>query len=264
MKRYLSIVLNNNFLINKTLIADDSYKLDEYISKNFNGTSDIRQKYKAIIEPFLTEHQDIIKCTEEENNRYYKGKVAILEFLDDEQVNQVRIIYKKHLKLIKQYIKEQSFMRQFVAINPYLFSPYIQNKIKFNLSKTSYEFMIKEWYNSIIEKLDYYEICRKILKLKDGTVSKKEDGAKLPELVINQSTGKTYNYIDLNTDDPDCDAFDPDTIFRPDLDDIARGIYSEDGCLLEDIMESTDEEEQAMVQKVKTYELDPDQLSFFD
>ena len=139
MQRYLSIVLDNLCTINKTLIEDESYKLDDYISKTFNDSKEVRKKFNKIIQPFLEEHYKLINCVEQKNNKRYQGQIVILEVLDDGSFKRVKVLYKTDIKIIKnEYLKNQDLIRMFIINNRDFFPRYINDKIKNKLSKPDY------------------------------------------------------------------------------------------------------------------------------
>ena len=68
MERSLSLILNgekNNLMpLNKTIFLQletmDSKQLDEYVSKKFNSSEDVRKKYSNDINQFLEQNKELI------------------------------------------------------------------------------------------------------------------------------------------------------------------------------------------------------------
>ena len=136
MERYLSIVLDHNCNISKTLVKKEKNSLDSFILNNFNNSMEIRDFYKEDIENFLSEHKNIIYNISEKTGKKYRGQIVILELLDDLSLRRVKVLYKSDLKNVREILKDQYFMRNFVLSNYNFFSSYVYNKIKYNLSKT--------------------------------------------------------------------------------------------------------------------------------
>ncbi len=258
MKRYLSIVLDKNCNISKTLIEDENYYLDRYISCNFNDSTDVRKKFDLIISNFLKNNSSFIEQIEKKNNKKYNGQIVILGVLDDGTLKRIKVIYKKDLFVIKnEFLKDQEFMRSFINDYKKYFSGYIINKSKRYLSKTDYQYMIGEWYRNIKENKNYFEICRDLLKYREIYLSNKK--------IVQNVSNKNDNISDfVNTNilgnDQD-DKYDPDIEYYPDLDELEKKKYSS----VEDYRYEEENEYIDVCEKVKTkIKQIPGQISFFD
>ena len=101
MKRYLSIVLDEKCMVSKTIIDGDSFKLDEYVSKRYNNSEEIRQEYDFIVDEFLERNKQMIENIEKKNNKKYRGQIVILEVLNDGSLKRVKVLYKNDMEKIK-------------------------------------------------------------------------------------------------------------------------------------------------------------------
>ena len=242
MQRYLSIVLDYNCTISKTLLEDSKYELDKYISSKFNNSNDVRIFFKNKIEPFLKQNEAIITSIEEKNKKKYRGQIVILQVLENGEIQRIKVIYKDDLKRIKEYLKNQNFMRLFILENKRYFSPYVINKIKRNLSKTDYERMINEWHNQVKNTVNYFDICRHLIKYKDLKS-------------LQQNNVSKFNFCD-DFDEPeylsDCDAYD-------NYEDLYKRNYDENIDTESLETEISNSKEKTLIKKIN-----PDQLSFFD
>ena len=220
MQRYLSIVLDELCIVSKTLVNDDSFKLDSFISTNFNSSEEIRDLFKSEISNFFKTNEKMIKSIEEKNHKKYRGQIVILEALDDGSIKRVRVLYKGDLvKLKKEYLKNQQLMREYITTHRKYFSDYINNKIKRNLSKTDYEYMINEWYRQIKNQDNYFEICRSVLKYFDNELKKEKQCIK--------SIKKDDNFKTTNNDTLFDNDYDLDREYHPDLDELEKNKYKE-------------------------------------
>lgn len=259
MKRYLSIVLDELCITSKSLIVDESCNLDRYILNKFSSSEDIRKCFHNEISIFLNNNANLIKSIEGRINKLYRGQIVILEVLENGSIKRVKVIYKKDIQKIKnEYLPDQNLMRKFIMYNHKYFSRYIINNTKRILSDTSYKRMIGEWYKSIKDGNDFFEICRSILKFVD--LNKKQ------EKEYNQYIGVTSNNVTYNNEEDILDDnYDPDLDFHPDLDDVLLGRYSTE----DDNFESHDNEvvDDSSKEKIKVKRKKMEiagQMSFFD
>ena len=257
MKRYLSIVLDKNCNISKTIIEDENYYLDRYISSNFNDSNEIRNKFDFVISNFLKNNIKFIEQVEKKNNKKYNGQIVILSVLDDGTLKRIKVIYKKDLILIKnELLKDQEFMRNFIRDYKKYFSNYIINKSKRYLSNTDYQYMIGEWYRNIKENINYFEICRDLLKYREIYLSNK----KIVQNTLNKNDNIS-DFVNTNILDDQDGKDDPDIEYHPDLDELEKLKYS---CV-EDYHYEEENEYIDVCEKVKTkIKQIPGQISFFD
>lgn len=257
MKRYLSIVLDEKCLVSKTIIDGDSFKLDEYVSKRYNNSEEIRNEYDFIVDEFLERNKQMIENIEKKNNKKYRGQIVILEVLNDGSLKRVKVLYKNDMEKIKnEILNNQNIMREYIRTHKKYFSDYVVYKSRRVLSKTDYEHMISEWRKSVKDNKTYYDICRSILKFVENKEKRKLEENEMNEVIeiIKEERFNVNNDID--------DSYDPDYDFHPDLDDIARGKYTES---YDQIIVKQDDEEDEVPPKVKVKKLEiTGQISFFD
>ena len=110
MERCLSLVLDKEARISLTLEKMEAKALDEYISKNFTSSEDVRKKYSKQIEAYLAEHQNFIKEVEESNGKRYAGSIVITELQDDLTVKRIKVLYKKDIRIFKEISKNKKFI----------------------------------------------------------------------------------------------------------------------------------------------------------
>lgn len=238
----------------KTIIEDESYQLDKYISSNFDSSEQLRKKFDQIIKKFLQNNSNIIKKIEDKTNKRYSGQIVILSVLDDGNLKRVKVLYKKDLIFIKKtLIKNQEVMREFIKSYKKYFSSYIINKTKRILSDYDYQYMINEWYHRILDNSNYFEICRDLLNFKKNYFTSKKNAK-------NDMLLTTKQYEDNEIDD----KYDPDIEYYPDLDDIYRQKDLSDN--FEYDYYDNDFDCEYNKQKIKTKKLNqiPGQISFFD
>lgn len=187
MERSLSLILNgekNNLMpLNKTIFLQletmDSKQLDEYVSKKFNSSEDVRKKYSSDINQFLEQNKELISSIEIKNNKKYKGNIVIIEINDDLMLERKKVIYKKDMILFNEIIKSKKFMlnlqtrdyinKQGASIrgeiyNP-IFSEFLGKQLKFySTTDSKYNKVIREWHKSIKDSSYYYDTIRRVLR----------------------------------------------------------------------------------------------------
>lgn len=179
MERCLSLVLDRDANISLTLEKMDAKALDEYISKNFNSSEDIRKKYKEKIDQYLSAHQNFINEVEENNGRRYAGSIVITELLEDLTVKRKKVLYKKDIRIFKEITNNKKFLLAFENrdyinyINALennenykrVFLDYYARELRFrSTNENKFKRVIGQWRNAIKESYRYYEIIRKTLK----------------------------------------------------------------------------------------------------
>ena len=255
MERYLSIVLDHNCNISKTLVKKEKNSLDSFILNNFNNSMEIRDFYKEDIEKFLSEHKNIIYNISEKTGKKYRGQIVILELLDDLSLRRVKVLYKSDLKNVREILKDQYFMRNFVLSNYSFFSSYVYNKIKYNLSKTEFQYMINEWLKNFKNNDQYFDVCRLILK-KYAEFNKKTFNNK--NSVLNVVESKTVDLTDINNE------YDPDIDYHPDLDDEIKLKKIEEQELEDNLIKENCNIKKLVKKKENNNFGEFEQLTFFD
>ena len=179
MERCLSLVLDKEARISLTLEKMESKALDEYISKNFVSSEDIRKKYSKQIETYLAEHQNFIKEVEENNGKRYAGSIVITELQDDLTVKRIKVLYKKDIRIFKEISKNKKFMlaienRDYINYvnsiknreNYYrIFLEYYAKELRFRSENPKhFKRIMGSWREAIKESKFYYDIIRRVLK----------------------------------------------------------------------------------------------------
>ncbi len=179
MERCLSLVLDKEARISLTLEKMEAKALDEYISKNFTSSEDVRKKYSKQIEAYLAGHQNFIKEVEESNGKRYAGSIVITELQDDLTVKRIKVLYKKDIRIFKEISKNKKFIlavenRDYINYinsiknkeNYYrIFAEYYAKELRFRSENPNhFKRITGSWREAIKESRYYYEIIRKVLK----------------------------------------------------------------------------------------------------
>lgn len=179
MERCLSLVLDKEARISLTLEKMEARELDEYISKNFTSSEDVRKKYSKQIEEYLAGHQNFIKEVEENNGKSYAGSIVITELQDDLTVKRIKVLYKKDIRIFKEISKNKKFIlavenRDYINYinsiknkeNYYrIFAEYYGKELRFRSENPDhFKRITGSWREAIKESRYYYEIIRRVLK----------------------------------------------------------------------------------------------------
>lgn len=170
MERYLSLVLDRDDNISLTLEKMEARELDIYISKNFNSSEEIREKYKHIIEPYLEQHKNYLA-----SKTHKRGRIVITELQENLITEEKRVVYKKSLIIFHEITKIKKFIdilqdRDYIrsANNEEykrIFSPDYGVEIKFHTqSPNKYNKVMGRWRNVIKDYTLYYDLIRRVLK----------------------------------------------------------------------------------------------------
>ena len=179
MERCLSLVLDKEARISLTLEKMEAKALDEYISKNFTSSEDVRKKYSKQIEAYLAEHQNFIKEVEESNGKSYAGSIVITELQDDLTVKRIKVLYKKDIRIFKEISKNKKFIlavenRDYINyVNSIknredyyrIFLDYYAKELRFRSENPKhFKRIMGSWREAIKESKLYYDIIRRVLK----------------------------------------------------------------------------------------------------
>lgn len=179
MERCLSLVLDKEARISLTLEKMEAKALDEYISKNFTSSEDVRKKYSKQIEAFLAGHQNFIKEVEESNGKRYAGSIVITELQDDLTVKRIKVLYKKDIRIFKEISKNKKFIlavenRDYINyVNSIknredyyrIFLEYYAKELRFRSENPKhFKRIMGSWREAIKESKFYYDIIRRVLK----------------------------------------------------------------------------------------------------
>lgn len=179
MERCLSLVLDKEARISLTLEKMEARELDEYISKNFTSSEDVRKKYSKQIEAYLAGHQNFIKEVEESNGKRYTGSIVITELQDDLTVKRIKVLYKKDIRIFKEISKNKKFIlavenRDYINyVNSIknredyyrIFLEYYAKELRFRSENPKhFKRIMGSWREAIKESKLYYDIIRRVLK----------------------------------------------------------------------------------------------------
>lgn len=170
MERYLSLVLDRDDNISLALEKMEARELDMYISKNFNSSEEIREKYKHLIEPYLEKYKNYLA-----DKTHKRGRIVITELQEDLTTEEKRVIYKKSLIIFHEITKNKKFIdilqdRDYIRSandEKYkrIFSPDYGVEIKFHTqSPSKYNRVMGSWRNVIKDYYYYYDLIRRVLK----------------------------------------------------------------------------------------------------
>lgn len=187
MERSLSLVLNgrksSTMLLQDVtyleLVTMESKELDEFISKKFNSSDEIRKKYSSVIIPFLEKNSTFLTRVENETGKKYEGSIVITEFHDDLTIERKKVLYKRDMILFKEIIKNKKFM---LVLENYdylcsqsayrnhekyrrIFPEYYGKELRFHcFNDEQFRKIIGQWRTSLKQSSYYYDIVRTILK----------------------------------------------------------------------------------------------------
>ena len=162
-----------------TLETMDTKELDVYISKNFESSHDVREKYADKINHFLKQHCSLVERVEKQIGRKFNGSIVIVELDNDLIFERKKVLYKKHMTLFKEITKNRKFMialesRDYLNAckaktdnRPYrrLFSEFFSKELRFHCcSEDKFKRISGQWRNAIKESKYYYDYVRIILK----------------------------------------------------------------------------------------------------
>lgn len=179
MKRNLSLVLDKDGKMSLTLEHMEQNVLDEFTSKKFTSSEDIRKKYAKEIESYLQKNKDFIDMVEQKNKRKYAGSIVITDLQRDMTIKKIKVLYKKDIKVFEKIIKNKKFMlalenRDYINyINSLkensgysrIFSDYYAKELRFRSTlPNKFNHVINSWHEAIKQSDDYFEMIRRVLK----------------------------------------------------------------------------------------------------
>lgn len=175
MERTLSLVLDDECKISLTLMQDDAVKIDEFTSKKFENSEQIRDYFKKQIADFLEKNKNYIEAVSKNSGRKFRGRIVVLEARENNnsiEYIEKRVLYKKHLVAFKELIKDKGTMIKFLELEKIgysergfrkLISPFLCREIKYANYKivSQIDFLRRELKK---EKNNFYDILRIIIK----------------------------------------------------------------------------------------------------
>ena len=175
MERTLSLVLDEEGFESLTLMQDEAVKIDEFTTKKFEDSEQIREYFKPQIEAYLKENKNYIAKISQERGKLFRGRIVILELHERDNslyFVEKRVLYKKNLVAFKEMVKDKLTMHRFlqlerIGFNQYgfrkLISPFLTREIKYTnyQVKSRVDFIRREIKR---DKKDFYDILRIISK----------------------------------------------------------------------------------------------------
>ena len=143
MERTLSLVLDEEGFESLTLMQDEAVKIDEFTTKKFEDSEQIREYFKPQIEAYLKENKNYIAKISQERGKLFRGRIVILELHERDNslyFVEKRVLYKKNLVAFKEMVKDKLTMHRFlqlerIGFNQYgfrkLISPFLTREIKY-------------------------------------------------------------------------------------------------------------------------------------
>ena len=174
MERTLSLVLDEEGFKSLTLKKDDAVKIDEFTTKKFENSEQIRDYFELEIAEFLEQNKNYLNAINQKG-RMFRGRIVILEAKEKDGNTyfvEKRVLYKKHIIAIKEIVKDRMTMQRFlnlekIGFNQYgfrkLISPFLTREIKYaNYKvKSQVDFIRRELKRN---KKNFFDILRIIVK----------------------------------------------------------------------------------------------------
>ena len=251
MERTLSLVLDEEGFESLTLMQDEAVKIDEFTTKKFEDSEQIREYFKPQIEAYLKENKNYIAKISQERGKLFRGRIVILELHERDNslyFVEKRVLYKKNLIAFKEMVKDKLTMHRFlqlerIGFNQYgfrkLISPFLTREIKYTnyQVKSRVDFIRREIKR---DKKDFYDILRIISKayeierknrpnLKTIEAIYKESKKTLIEPIKKDIEEKEYCVIDGVSYPIDEIPFDLDELRYMDTDFLPDGLGEVDG-----------------------------------
>ena len=173
MQRSLSLVLDPEFRLCLNLKKDEADEIDNFTTKNFESSEDIRKCFDKQIKQFLEENKRYIYEVEHRSGKRFRGRIVILEAVNKNDsliLIEKRVLYKKHKIAFNELVKDKKTMLKFLEFENIgfiqygyrrLISPFLSGKIKFldyNV-KSRVDFVKKE-----LRQNNFYDILRILIK----------------------------------------------------------------------------------------------------
>lgn len=175
MERTLSLVLDDEGKLSLTLMRDDAVKIDEFTSKKFENSDQIRDYFRKQIDEFLEKNKNYIDMVSKNTGKKFRGRIVVLEARENNnsiEYIEKRVLYKKHLVAFKELVKDENTMKRFLQLERIgynergfrkLISQHLCHEIKYTnyrvVSQT--DFLKKELKK---DKNNFYDILRIIIK----------------------------------------------------------------------------------------------------
>ena len=167
--RELCLVLDTTGEYRLILKKGQLSELDEYTSRNFHNSEQIKERYKKEIQDFLKEYEEQLKNSKNPN---YKGRICLVL---PEKVGlkitdyQKSVLYKKHIVVFNQLLENKDAMNEFAYFEKNkedkIVSDFICDIIRKPWNrKNATKHHINEWLKSIKKQPNiYYQVVRDML-----------------------------------------------------------------------------------------------------
>ena len=229
MERTLSLVLDNEGYNSLTLMKADSNEIDDFTTKTFDNSEQIREYYKDKIATFLEQNKSYISEVTRQTGKKFRGRIVILEANENNSslyFVEKRVLYKKHLIAFKEMVNDKNTMIKFlqlekIGFNQYgfrrLISPFLIKEITYTnfKCKSRVDFIRKEIKNN---KKNFYDILRIIAKAYE--IERKKRNLPTIDSIYEKSKNKTKNLTCRSTkENLEQDFYYVDGVYYP-IDDI--------------------------------------------
>lgn len=122
MEYILALVIDKDCKVFLPLEKKDINALDEYTSKKYRNSDEIREHYKAKIDEYLRKNQEQIDRISETTHRHYRGSIVLLKpvMTYENGYNKLsyvrkKVLYKKHVATIPMMVSHQEVMKRFLV-----------------------------------------------------------------------------------------------------------------------------------------------------
>lgn len=211
MQRSLSLVLDPEFRLCLTLLKDEADKIDDFTTKNFESSLDIRKCFDKQIKQFLEENKRYIYEVEHRSGKKFRGRIVVLEATNKNDsliLIEKRVLYKKHKNVFKELVKDKKTMLKFLEFENIgfiqygyrrLISQFLRQQITYldYNSKRKVDLIIKE-----LKQKNFYDILRVIVKAYEFE-RKKRNLPTIEEIYERNKKSKSPNHqsdVDPNED----------------------------------------------------------------
>ncbi|MBE6149802.1 MAG: hypothetical protein E7170_03675 [Firmicutes bacterium] len=177
--RELCLILDTEGKYRIVLESGNLEEIDEYTSKKFSNSTDIRNKYKKQIDEFLKQYENQIKNSKNPN---YKGRIALVlpekvgSKIEDYQRS---VLYRKHIIVFNQLIRNEEAMNAFAYYEKNkedkIVSDFICDMIRKPWNRRNGNRQhINEWLRTIKKQPNiYYQVVRDLLMTYNELTNKK-------------------------------------------------------------------------------------------
>lgn len=160
MERTLSLVLDDEGKISLTLMKDEANKLDDFTTKNFENSEEIRNFFKDKIEKYLEENKKYVETVTKKTGKKFRGRIIILEVIEEDSnlyFIEKRVLYKKHLIAFKELVKDEKTMKRFLKLEKIGYNQY-------RFRRLVSPFLVREISTADYRKNNRVEIIRREIK----------------------------------------------------------------------------------------------------